>query len=187
MSAIRISESISRPSLIFSLFCIDIIYKLLFSGFSLTKLSSRINEHLGLSILINSYFFPLYWNVNGNFVLHNSHSTALRVTLKQLPLYFILSLVCIHCLRQLMCKNSSEPEHLQARTSGSSMVKKSIRQNLQARLHLISVLPSLSVTSWMSWSAGRLRSITRLYLSFDLIILRKGDVSIEPKWLCVVS
>jgi len=162
MSAILISESISRPSLIFSLFCIDIIYKLLFSGFSLTRLSSSINEHFGLSILINSYFFPLYWNVSGNLVLHNSHSTALSVTLKQLPLYFILSLVCIHCLKQLMCRNSNEPEHLHARTNGSSIVKKSMRQNLHARMHLIRVLPSFSVTSWMSLSAGRLRSIIKL-------------------------
>lgn len=177
----------SLPSLIFSLFCIDIIYKLLFSGFSLTKLSSRINEHLGLSMLINSYFLPLYWNVNGNLVLHNSHSTALSVTERQLPDYFMLSLVWIHCLRQLMCRNSSEPEHLHARTNGSSIVKKSIRQNLHARMHFISVFPSFSVTSWMSWSAGRLRSITKLYLSLDFMILRNGNVSMAPLRLKVVS
>lgn len=174
----RISESISRPNLIFSLFCILIIYKLLFSGFSLTKLSSKINEHLGLSMLINSYFLPLYWNVNGNLVLHSSHSTALSVTLKQLPEYFMLSLVCIHCLRQFMCKNSNDPEHLHARTSGSSIVKKSIKQNLHALEHLIRVLPSFSVTSWMSQSAGRFFSIIKLNLSLDLMILRNGNVSI---------
>lgn len=178
ISAIRISESISLPNLIFSLFCILMIYRLLFSGFSLTRLSNKINEHFGLSILINSYFFPLYWNVNGNLVLHSSHSTALRVTLKQFPDYFMLSLVWIHCLRQLMCKNSSDPEQWHARTNGSSIVKKSIRQKRHAREHFMSVFPSFSVTSWISLSAGKFLSITKLNLSFDFIMLRSGNVSI---------
>jgi len=187
ISAMRMSESMSLPSLIFSLFCMEMIYKLLFSGFSLTRLSSNINEHFGLSILINSYFLPLYWNVNGNLVLHNSHSTAFNVTDKQLPDYFMFNLVWIHWRKQFMCKNSNDPEQQQQRTKGSSIVKKSIRQNLQALEHLMRVLPSFSVTSWISLSAGRFFSMIKLNRSLDLIILRSGNVSMALFLFTVVS